>query len=402
MILELNYWLGVGCAFIIFWRLPFRIRMYFVATTSFALLIFLDLVGTWVLLALTIACYFAAPHCDTQTRRGKWLARGIVGALVANLAYFKFIPGLFFATASVQRSAEDFLIPLGISYYTFKLIHYVVEASRSKLTDHAIDSFLAYIFLYPIFTAGPIERFDHFVNQREEKWQLAGTAYGLTRIVHGLIKRFVLVDLLYPGNYLTVGTAQQLVARIYVLPTHEVWAFLLLTYWALYMEFSAYSDVAIGTSRLFGLRIMENFNFPILASNISEFWKRWHMTLAGWCQTYVYLPLIGAARRPFLAIVTTFIVMGMWHSGSLQWLSWGIYHGLGVYLYLVWSRFRRRRFAAAEHWVLRVLGVLLTNLYVAAAGAFVALGENATIIDSIRVFRKLVFILDLSVQQVFS
>ena len=119
-------------------------------------------------------------------------------------------------------------------------------------------------------------------------------------------------------------------ANIDTIAIWKVWGFLALTYLYAYLDFSAYTDIAIGASRLFGIKIMENFNFPILAINISDFWKRWHMTLAGWCQTYIYMPVMARTRTPYAAVFATFTMMGLWHGATAGWLLWGLYHATGV------------------------------------------------------------------------
>jgi alginate O-acetyltransferase complex protein AlgI len=240
-----------------------------------------------------------------------------------------------------------------------------------------LQRFFCYIFLYPIFSAGPIERFDHFLANRDETWQLQSMVEGITRIVQGLIKMFVVGQLLIAQTLqpLVTGgntaTVQDLISQLNSLAVYEVWGYLGLAFLYAYMDFSAYSDIAIGASRLYGFRIMENFNFPIAARNISDFWRRWHMTLAGWCQSYVYLPMIGLTRRPYVAVYCTFITMGLWHGGSSIWLLWGLYHATGVSLYLTWGRIKRSMgWHAVGRGPLRYAGIPITFAFVTGSYAF--------------------------------
>ena len=142
-------------------------------------------------------------------------------------------------------------------------------------------------------------------------------------------------------------------------------------------------------SRLFGIRILENFNFPILAANISEFWKRWHMTLAGWCQIYVYMPVLARARSPYAAVYATFTAMGLWHGATAGWLMWGLYHATCVALYMAWARHARRYgwWRTATRGRARYLGIPFTFLAVSASYAFSS--TNAGGWMAVRVFLTL-------------
>src|SRR5262249_40035173 len=156
--------------------------------------------------------------------------------------------------------------------------HYAIETARGRITDRSLDKFLAYVFLFPIFTAGPIERYDHFLRNLAIRPDGTIIATGLTRIAYGLIKVTIVAKFVehLPGHFLPGPTLSPEVAT-----TRQAWGFVVTSYLQEYVNFSAYSDVAIGASLLFGIRIMENFNFPVIATNISDFWRRWHMTLSG-------------------------------------------------------------------------------------------------------------------------
>jgi alginate O-acetyltransferase complex protein AlgI len=161
----------------------------------------------------------------------------------------------------------------------------------------------------------------------------------------------------------------------------------------MYLDFSAYSDIAIGSSQLFGIRIMENFNWPIFAENISVFWKRWHMTLSGWCQTYIYLPVIGLTRNPYVATYLTFIAIGLWHSGTTGALAWGLYHGTGISVFGYWNRYRRRRkWRGLDRPYGKCLSIPLTFSFVSAGSVFFATDGVASPYGVLRVFAKLIFI----------
>ena len=217
----------------------------------------------------------------------------------------------------------------------------------------------------------PIERFDHFLSQREETWQLQSTLDGVFRIAHGIVKAFVISRIVAPASHDWIPSTDALVGQLAETSHLQLGAYLVSSFLYAYFDFSAYSDIAIGASRLFGFRIMENFNWPVLATNIGEFWKRWHMTLAGWCQAYVYVPMIGRTRNLYAAIYATFLTMGVWHGPSANWVMWGLYHATGVATYQTWARFKHRRgwtFGREGPW--RYVGLPLTIAFVSGSYAF--------------------------------
>jgi alginate O-acetyltransferase complex protein AlgI len=388
------FWLLLVLSTLVYWLLPLKFRDGFLAIASYVYLASLEPVVVTVLIAWTLFFFYLTPHAVAAKQTSRLIVPALIIAILGYLVYYKYIRQLsaFFPMLALLKHP---VVPLGISYFTFKLIHYAVEVTRSNITDRSLQRFFCYIFLYPIFSAGPIERFDHFLTNRDETWQLQSMVEGVTRIVQGLIKMFVIARLLIAqllqpwvsgGNVHTVG---DLISQLRSLEAYEVWGYLALAFLYAYMDFSAYSDIAIGASRLYGFRIMENFNFPIAACNISDFWRRWHMTLAGWCQSYVYLPTIGLTRRPYMAVYCTFIAMGLWHGGVWNWLFWGLYHATGVSLYLTWGRIKRSRgWHAVGRGPLRYAGIPITFAFVTGSYAFSATaGQGGW--TALRVFVKL-------------
>jgi alginate O-acetyltransferase complex protein AlgI len=292
-----------------------------------------------VALAIYGSLFWAlTPWIARRNRPVEMFAFAVAPAL---LLYFKYLPPILNAFFSDRTIA--FVLPLGISYYTFKLLHYLFEVARGTITERSLAKFFCYLYLFPTFTAGPIERYDHFLANLEPRWSVDGTVEGARRIVFGLIKRFVLARLL--NGYLNGHgvTELNLLDRLHQVSTGWLWGYFVLYYLYVYLDFSAYSDIAIGASRLFGIRVIENFNFPLVARDIREYWRRWHMSLSNWCQSYVYMPVIGATRQPLAALFLTFLVMGLWHEGSFNRIGWGMYHAVGVTTFTYWNRFHKRK-----------------------------------------------------------
>lgn len=351
---------------LVFWRLPTAWRMSALSALSIGYLGSKAPGSTLAIVAWTLAFVALAPRI-TDARKPLQFAAGMILAILGFLVAFKYAPPIVDAITGSELEAAIFL-PLGLSYYAFKLIHYVVESKRGNLPEHRLSDVLAWTTLFPAFTAGPIERFDHFLKEREETPSKAMYVEGWTRIVHGIVKKLIFADGIALGAAQMFGSASHPEA----MSTPATWAFTFFMYLWAYLDFSAYSDLAIGGGRLFGIRLMENFNWPILANSISNFWKRWHMTLAGWCQVHVYMPFVGISRNPYAATYLTFLTMGLWHGAALNWVFWGLFHGTGVAVHLTWSRYKRKR--KWHKWMdkgwWKYAGILPTTLFVTAAASF--------------------------------
>ena len=273
-----------------------------------------------------------ADAAKPQTRR-RWLAFAIAGNL-ATLAIFKYTN---FAAANYNAIAPALGVaplalaaiplPLGISFFTFHAISYVVDVyKRNAQPQRAIPSFALYILLFPQLIAGPIIRWRDIAAQIAQRTgRQADVAYGARRFVLGLGKKVLIAN--------TLG---QVADRIFGLSTAELttpvaWLGLVCYTLQIYFDFSGYSDMAIGLMRMFGFRILENFNYPYIASSIREFWRRWHISLSNWFRDYLYIPLGGnqrGAARAYANLVIVFLLCGLWHGASWPFVLWGAWHGL--------------------------------------------------------------------------
>ncbi len=360
MILWSSFWLVLFGSVVVHWLLPERLRMGFVAAVSWSYLMYLQPANILMFTGWTVAVWRLAPLAERTGWRA-WIVTALNVGLLGQLLLWKYRydPG----------APGGWALPIGISFFTFKLIHFCIEAGRKNVKDLTLTTYLAWVFLLPIFTAGPIERHDRFLVSRSPILLRADIVFGLTRIVHGLVKRFVIIDamqVLLPNP----GGIAHVVAHLERVRVPSVWYQLAIAFLIGYLDFSAYSDIAIGGARLFGIRIAENFDWPILATNIGDYWKRWHRSLAAFCQAYVYLPMIGLTRRPLLASYLTFIVMGLWHDATLNWVGWGVWHATGVYGYIRILGATRKVHAPWVPW--KPLGVMVTWVWVLIGLAIVA------------------------------
>lgn len=342
----------------------------------------------YILLVLVVFAYFTPAVSKRFNIKFGLLQLLLIFISLGYLAYNKYVP-VFIGYLMGQPIGAEIIAPLGISYFTFKLIHYSVEQGRGNIKEHNFSQFATYIFLFPIYTAGPIERFDHFQNNWTSPDRKKDLLEGSTRIIYGLIKKFVIAGLLL-APLVESNNAQTILPQIATIEVHKVWLFLLVSYLLIYLDFSAYSDIAIGSSRLLGLKIMENFNWPILATNITMLWKRWHMTLSGWCQSYVYMPTIGLTRNPYAAVIATFLAVGIWHGAALSWIAWGLYQGLGVLIYIRWSKYKaKRKIKIPRNVYTTNFARLITNIWMAGSFSFTVTMTNGSVNDLMNAFRLL-------------
>ncbi|MBD2774461.1 MBOAT family protein [Iningainema tapete] len=389
---SIHYWLVLSFTVLLFWLLPKEYRTPFLACVSFGYVFSIQPTGVFSI-AIWVFLFF---FFSRQISQGKEWTKGLVPVAVISIVFFlcfyKYIPFLL-AAWGIKSAAIAIVIPVGLSFIAFRLIHYIIESSRNQLPPFTINDFIAYAFFFPIWIYGPIQRFDRYLNEQENTFNREHLFVGLKRIFYGLAKNFIIIHYVLEQLYGNVNSPQILLANLDQISSIEIWRYLGVHWLIHYIDFSAYSDIAIGSAQMFGIKIMENFKLPLLAKDISDFWRRWHLSLSNWCQTYIYMPIIAHTRNPWLAVYGTFLVMGLWHPTSWQWILWGIYHATGVSIFRLWNNlYRRRKWTFANHRFAEVFGRVITILFVVAAGSFTALVDIGTVADSFRVLAKTVFI----------
>lgn len=284
------------------------------------------------------------------------------GAIIAIVVLFVIVkwPPATTAVAGLWRSltgqnislaAPSDLVWLGFSYIAFRIIHTLRDRQTGILPDLTLRAYLSYILFAPSIIAGPIDRAERFTVDYQALGSLEGFnperwGAGLWRIGQGLFKKFVIADLLAQGLSLTPALAELTQNPV------ALWALLLGYGLRLYFDFGGYTDIAIGLGLLFGIKLPENFNHPYVRTNITEFWKSWHITLSEWVRFYVFTPLSRSLlrrRRPdtrslltptsivLISHVATMIVIGLWHGISWNFLLWGLWHGLALFAHKLWS-----------------------------------------------------------------
>jgi len=218
-------------------------------------------------------------------------------------------------------------LPIGISFFTFHALSYLTDVYRRQVRAmRRFDSFALYITLFPQLIAGPIIRYKTIASQfSDRRVTLDGFAQGIRRFIIGMGKKLIVAD--------TVAyTADQIFFHAHTaqLTPAVAWLGVLCYTIQIYFDFSGYSDMAIGMGRMFGFVFPENFNYPYIANSISDFWRRWHMTLSSWFRDYLYIPLGGnrcPAWRVYLNLLIVFFLCGLWHGATWSFIAWGLFHG---------------------------------------------------------------------------
>jgi alginate O-acetyltransferase complex protein AlgI len=302
-----------------------------------------------------------------------------ITACVATLVFYKytiffaqsflglFDPALATLAAESIRQVVPEVPPLGVSFFVFEFVHYLVEVGRGGTPIRSPVSFALFGFFWPSLVAGPIKRYRDFVPQIDRSMPRPDrndAMIGLLRVATGLLKKFV-------AGYLT-EVIQAWDKHLDVVSVAFRWELLAAIAIRILFDFSGYSDIAIGYARMMGIRIPENFAWPYLATSPTEFWRRWHISLSSWIRDYIYIPLGGGRHGPVRRstnVAIAFAICGLWHGAGWNFVLWGLYHGAG----LVGSTLVERRLEGfsyfQKHAVFRVSGKLLgwamTLLFVA-------------------------------------
>jgi alginate O-acetyltransferase complex protein AlgI len=269
-----------------------------------------------------------------------WLGVTQTVLFLALFKYRNFLTGLVWRdSAQNPLYWKNAFLPLGISFFTFEFVHYAIDRYRNRTEEGSVTEYLAFILFFPTMVAGPIKRYQDFLPKLRSisrEW-VVDWQRGLTRILTGLVKKFAVADVLtaYTShlNWSDISRAQRV-----ILP---LWLF---AYGIkIYADFSAYSDIAIGSARLFGIRVPENFDWPYLRANITDFWRHWHMSLTNWLIDYIYIPLGGSrgtSGRVYANILVTMLVSGIWHGAGIHFIVWGLLHGILLAIRRLWRQIR--------------------------------------------------------------
>lgn len=336
---SIEYLIFLPLTFLLYWfafRKSLRLQNLFVVIASYIFYCWWD----WrfaILIAFTSLCSFVSGRLvgnfAQKSVSAKWIKMVTIANVVVNLGilcvfkYYDFFVESFAQLFDFQsdKFLLNLLLPVGISFYTFQALSYTIDVYKKKIEPTKdVVAFFAYVSFFPQLVAGPIERATNLLPQFEKPrtFDYAQAADGMRRILWGLFKKVVIADNCADyvnevfNNYGNYSGSSLLIAGV-------LFAF------QIYGDFSGYSDIAIGSAKLFGINLKDNFRNPYFSRDIAEFWKRWHISLNKWFVDYVYIPL-GGSRVSKAKIVRNifviFLLSGLWHGANWTYVTWGAYH----------------------------------------------------------------------------
>lgn len=333
---SLQFAIFLPIVFALYWLLPHKYRWILILGASYYFY------GNWnakyllLIVFITGITYIGSLLVErAKNRQQKKLCVGMVVfvsiAILFVFKYFNFFGELIvtvlnWASLPAPQITLSLLLPVGISFYTFQSIGYIIDVYRGDIeAEHHFGKYAAFVSFFPQLVAGPIERTSNLLPQlrKEQFFSYDQASYGLKLMAWGYFKKIVVADTLgayvdkvYSDLHFFSGGARFFVILFFAIQ--------------IYCDFSGYSDIARGVSKLFGIELMENFKSPYFATSIKEFWRRWHISLSTWFRDYVYIPLGGnrvGRRRNYINLLITFLLSGLWHGAALTYVVWGGLHG---------------------------------------------------------------------------
>ncbi len=382
---SLEFLIFLPVAFIIYWMAPKKLRLqnFLVVIASYIFY------GWWswrfllLIAGTTLCCYICGLLIEKwrDTRR-KFAKQALVVSIVLNLAvlctykYFDFFAAnlaslLSFFGVYLDDMTLGLVLPVGISFYTLQALSYTIDVYRGRLSaTRDLLAFTAFISFFPQLVAGPIERAGNLLPQfmRRRHFDYAAAVDGMRQILWGLFKKMVVADNCAIAANMIFGDYQNLSGGMLL------WGAFFFTF-QIYGDFSGYSDIAIGTARLFGINLCRNFHFPYLSRDIAEFWRRWHISLNTWFVDYVYIPLGGSRGTMTLTAFNTlviFLLSGFWHGANWTFICWGLFNAL-LFIPLIFTR-KTKRFSKSVVAQNRTFPTLVEVIQVATTFILVMFG----------------------------
>lgn len=355
----------------VFIFLPLVLCLYFITPWRFknALLLFASLIFyAWgepvyiVILLITIVADYSFGRWLSierlSQRSRQWLVFSSVFVNLALLSYFKyadFVISQINGWLGTAIPLTDLPLPIGISFYTFQSMSYIIDIYRRKVkAERNLIDFATYVALFPQLVAGPIIQYHSIAEQlRQRTVSMPLFAEGIRRFIIGLAKKVLLAN--------NIGMLWHTISHseLETMPVSMAWLGIIAFAFQIYYDFSGYSDMAIGLGRMFGFRFKENFNKPYTADSITDFWRRWHISLGSWFREYVYIPLGGNRRglgKQISNIIVVWALTGFWHGASWNFMLWGLYFGI---ILMIEKWFLLHRLTAMPRWVRHLYALLL-------------------------------------------
>ena len=393
---SLEYMLVLPVTPALYYALPGRVRNPFLLAASYFFYMWWEPAYALLMLFSTAVTYGCALAMGSAREGGAHRRRAwLVLCLAVNLAILFFFKYYNFLASSVNsllgRSsgglpALDILLPVGISFYTFQALGYTVDVYRGELEpERSFIDYALFVSFFPQLVAGPIERAGNILPQlkKRHRLEIRNLPGSVLLILIGFCKKMVIAD-----NLAVVVNGAFADPSAYT-GAQLAFASLCFTF-QIYCDFSAYTDIARGSARLFGVSVMENFRAPFFAESIRDFWRRWHISLSGWFRSYVYIPLggsrVGKWRRIFNLMVV-FLLSGLWHGAAWTFVLWGAVHGLYQAVGVLLDPVRERLYMAVPKNAPAVRAVRILFTFTLVCAAFVVFRAES-IADAVYILKS--------------
>ena len=362
---------------IIYYIVPNKYKNIVLLISSLAFYFFGEPVYTLLMIFSIICTYIFGLLIDKYRDKSKLFLTIFICITLGILIYFKYIDFIIENINLWLNNKLDFIyvaLPIGISFYTFQMISYVVDVYRGEAkVQKNILKLATYVSLFPQLIAGPIVRYTTIEKQLEERdYSMQKFALGVRRFIIGLGKKVLIANVL--GELVSVFLDTSDTSVLYY------WLYGIANMLQIYFDFSGYSDMAIGLGKMFGFEFLENFNYPYIATSITDFWRRWHISLSSWFRDYVYIPLGGnrvSKAKWIRNILIVWLLTGIWHGASWNFICWGLYFGI---ILIVEKLFLQKILDKLPKFLSRiyVLIIVMISFIIFSGESFNQIGANLT------------------------
>ncbi len=336
----------------------------------------------FLMLFLTFTAWLCARFIEKEKYAKIFTIIGVVVplAVLGFFKYFNFFVSSFSNLFGIETTgALSIILPVGISFYTFQSMSYTIDVKRKKIESHNFGDVALYVSFFPQLVAGPIVKASDFLPQLKSnhKLKLADLERGIQIFVIGAFKKLVIADNLsvFVDDVFEKPLAFSSFSVILAVISYSI---------QIFCDFSGYSDMAIGVAKCFGYNFKPNFNLPYVSKNVTEFWKRWHISLSSWLQEYLYIPLGGNRKgvaRTYINLLITMVLGGLWHGANYNFIVWGIFHGLALCVHKLWMKHTKKKEPTA---VGSVISALLTYIFICFCWIFFRAEKSEVALDVLR------------------
>ncbi len=338
------------------------------------------------IIVFTIITYFFGLKVDNDKNKKCFLYLGIVFCVLqlGVFKYFNFFLLEFQKLLNINTISLKLFLPIGISFYTFSAISYIVDIYKQKEKPATLLDYSIYLSFFLKLVCGPIVKFSKFKEEFDNsKITYDNFEIGIQKFVIGLFKKIVIADhlVIFVDDVFNYTNAFSSASILLAIITYSL---------LIYFDFSGYSDIAIGLSKILGFNFDNNFNIPYISKNPSKFWKRWHISLSSWLQQYIYFPLGGNRKgktRTYVNLFLTMLIGGIWHGANWTFIIWGGINGIALCIHKLYCKFKKNHISSFyDTWIYKIICICLTFAFMSFAWIFF---RADSITDAINIITRL-------------